>query len=361
MEQLQPHFQLKLVNGMQGDPAVYGFAPKTGDALLFDLGTLDNLTHKDLLRVRTAMVSHAHVDHFIGFDRLLRVNIPHYRCIELCGPKDFHNNVLGKLQGYTWNLVDPGQIQFIVHEISDNGEVKHVRITNDRSFSVETFVPEVSKLKDTLPQVSQPGALVAELDNLAGIYAVSLDHGTSSIAYSVHIPGSQHVKVEVLDKLGLKPGPWIRELQVKVATKKFGGNMTVDGKTFKVTDLVDKLIESLPGRAVSYLTDICFSLENLRRFKTIANNSTLLICEANFRDEDVAKAFAKKHLTTKQAALIAAFIGAANLEIFHVSNIYPEQAHLSVEEAQKFFREFRALAPQDLEGEITKELARAKT
>ncbi len=359
MDQLLPHFRLNLVNGMQGDPAVYGFSPKTGDALLFDLGTVDNLTHKDLLRVRLAMVTHAHVDHFIGFDRWLRVNIPHRRSLELCGPRDFHRNVLGKLNGYTWNLIDVGQLQFIIHEVDDHGDTTHMRITNsgnNNGFKVESFTPAV--MDNTLPVIAKPGALLTVLPNQAGIYAVALDHGTSSLAYCCHIPGSQHVKAENLPALKLKPGPWIKDLQTRVANNSIDGEMVVDGQKLAVTDLVAQLIVPLPSQTLTYLTDICFSRANLQRLKTIADKSTLLICEANFRDEDFTKAFAKKHLTTRQAALIAAYINADNLEIFHVSNIYPDQADISAKEAGDFFATFNHLDADDLDAEIGKELAR---
>src|SRR5690606_24994441 len=112
------------------DPAVYGFFPRSGDAVLFDLGALDGLSNRELLRVRMALVSHTHIDHFIGFDRLLRVNIPHGRMIEICGPPGIIRNVKGKLDGYLWNLLEPDQLRFTVHEIDREGGVRSVLLAS---------------------------------------------------------------------------------------------------------------------------------------------------------------------------------------------------------------------------------------
>ena len=64
---------MKLVNGGFGDPALYLQCVWEKRALLFDLGQITALRPGEILRVSDVFVTHTHIDHFIGFDHLLRV------------------------------------------------------------------------------------------------------------------------------------------------------------------------------------------------------------------------------------------------------------------------------------------------
>lgn len=81
-------FDLQLVNGPTGDPALFADVIGAGRAVLIDLGNLSSLSARKLLRVSDVLLSHAHLDHFADFERLLRVVLGRERVIRLTGPKE---------------------------------------------------------------------------------------------------------------------------------------------------------------------------------------------------------------------------------------------------------------------------------
>ena len=70
---MRPFLHPNLVNGRTGDPAVYIETLFEKQTVLFDLGDISNLPPRKIHRLDHVFVSHTHIDHFIGFDRLLRV------------------------------------------------------------------------------------------------------------------------------------------------------------------------------------------------------------------------------------------------------------------------------------------------
>ena len=120
---MRPLLHASLVNGRFGDPALYIETLFEKHAILLDLGDIAALPPRKINRIEHVFVSHAHIDHFVGFDLLLRVLVGREKTVHLFGPEGFIDRVGHKLQAYQWNLVDRFlfDLVFAVAEIEANG------------------------------------------------------------------------------------------------------------------------------------------------------------------------------------------------------------------------------------------------
>ena len=343
-------FQAKAINGLSGDPAFFCLFPLAGKALLLDAGNIDALSNKEILRIKYVCVSHTHIDHFIGFDRLLRVHIPHQRPIYVYGPEGLAANILGKLNGYSWNLLVENQITFHVTECRADGCLRESLITNHPQFTLR----QIYDWKVAHQVILEPGL---ELNLL------TLEHGSVlSCTFMFSIFRKNSIHVDALTQLGLKPGSWIAKLQDCLKLGLNDQTIEIEGKTFGVSDLAAKVCRTHKPFRFMYVTDVAFSKENVAKLMAQETSLDLLISESCFRDHDFKRALAKKHLTTKQAALFAAITQASQLQTFHYSQIYGAQDEADQgAEAQCFFEQFRALNATDLRREIDLELLRGQT
>ncbi len=333
---------IKLVNGLAGDPAICVNFTQAGESLLFDAGSLETMTSRELLKVRVVAISHTHVDHFIGFDRLIRVNVPHFRTVEVVGPTGIIENIRGKLTGYLWNLLEPDQVNFVVHEVSKIGTIRSVKISN--TFNFEARPVGTSEANES-PQGPGVAVHVPLLQSVGySLRATVVDHGTDVLAFCLTMPDALAVNKEKLAASSFEPGPWIGDLQKKAASGDLTGTIEIGGKTISALELAKDLLQPRLGESVVYVTDMVFSEANMRSLKSLTDRPVdLVISEANYLASDRDKAQLKKHLTTTQAALIAALLSAKKLQIFHISNIYGQDTETSLNESAAAFDQLRGL------------------
>ncbi|MBI3799626.1 MAG: ribonuclease Z [Deltaproteobacteria bacterium] len=326
-------FAARLVNGPFGDPGLYIDLHWEGRALLFDLGHNDALPSAEMLRVSHVFVSHCHIDHFIGFDRLLRLFLARDKKLYLFGPPGILACVEGKLRGYTWNLVDNYDFAIEAAEVAPDS-------IRRRLFSAATgFVPE------ELPPLPFHGTLLDE--PAFRVRTAHLDHRIYSLGFALEEKSHLNVDTTELHRLGVPAGPWLTEL--KRALRREEPNEGVitarwrlkDGqeqcRDFTLGELRDRLVQETPGQKLAYVVDTLYSPENAARIAELAHGADLFFCESPFLDADEDQATRRYHLTARQAGLLGRAAQVKKLVVFHFSPRYSGQAERIYQEAQAVF------------------------
>lgn len=330
---MPPAFSARLVNGPFGDPGLYIALHREGRALLFDLGQNDALPATDMLRVDHIFVSHCHMDHFIGFDRVLRLFLARAQTLSLFGPPGILDCVAGKLRGYTWNLVENYSFALAVSEVAPDGIRRAL-------FPAATgFVPQE---QPTLPFTG------IVLDEPAFcVRTVHLDHRIYSLAFALEEKSHLNVDTAELARLRIPAGPWLTAVKHALRRSESDDHVVTacwqqDGqeqqRAFRLGDLRDRLVQETPGLKVAYVVDTLFSPDNLARIAALAQGADLFFCESPFLDADEEQATKRYHLTARQAGLLGRAAAVKKLLVFHFSPRYSGQAERLYREAQDTFR-----------------------
>lgn len=329
---MRPLLHPRLVNGRTGDPAVYVETLFERRAILFDLGDIAALPPRKILRLEHVFVSHTHIDHFVGFDRLLRVHVGREKTINLYGPQGFIERVHHKLQAYHWNLVDryPCDLRFVVMEVGALAETRIVQFRLKTAFARE----EIGE-----------GYLLDNVIYREPTFHVStalLEHRTSCLAFAIE--ESVHVNVwkDRLAKMALPIGPWLRDLKRAITEDKPDDFIIrIDGRSVQVREVPLAELRGVatvtPGQKLAYVTDAADTAANRKSIIALAANADVLFIEAAFAEADVALAAERAHLTTTAAGRIAAEAGVRRVEPFHFSPRYDGEEERMLNEVMTAF------------------------
>jgi ribonuclease Z len=288
---MRPIFQAELINRTFGDPGVYIDLKFERRAILFDIWDISALPTRKLLRISDVFVSHTHMDHFAGFDQLLRVCLGRDTGVSLYGPPRFIAQLEHKLAAYTWNLVKNYQTDFVIiaHEIDAQGRMQHARFRSRGRFERETL----------------PGALARQgvllEDPLFRVRPIPLQH--HDITWRMR-DGSHD-------------------------------------QTFALGELKRNVLEFVPGQRVCYVTDVAGSECNRSALAEFVRDADLLFIEAVFLDGDREHAERKAHLTARAAGAISRAAGVKSAVPFHFSPRYMGREN---ELRQEFAGAWRAIA-----------------
>lgn len=304
---MKPAFHHKLVNGRYGDPCLLIRIIRERRALLFDLGDIHVLSPAVLSRITDVFISHTHIDHFMGFDVLLRASLRRSVPLTLYGPPGITRNVEGKLRGYSWNLIREYPAEIVVVEYSG------------RYLRRAVFRAESSFVKQTAGRTVSDGLLLE--DPALAVRAAVLDHGIPCLAFCLEEPFRINIDKDKLLRRNLTVGPWLTELKRKVREGRTSGHLIVGRKRYAVKNLLD-IVRIGRGQKVCYATDIGMNRQNAEKLAALAKDADSFYCEAYFMEEDKRLAAGRYHLTTRECGRIARRAGAGKLYPIHFSPRY---------------------------------------
>jgi len=336
---MAPSFSSYLVNDPFGDPGLYVEIKWARRALLFDLGEHELLGPTRLLRANDIFISHTHMDHFIGFDSLLRIALGRDKTLRLYGPPGLIANVGGKLQGYTWNLVDGYPLTIEAREFHPH-ETRTAVFRARESFRASEIVSRPRAAHGP----STPFPVL--VDPMFTITATALNHRIPSFGYALQEQFHININKERLHAAGLPVGSWLKELKQHIwqgrpddfsfiATLYFEHRK--EERAFRLGDVKSEFVTITRGQKIVYVVDVRYDDENEAKIVELARDADIFYCESPYLDCDADKARARYHLTARQAGIMAGRAGARNLVVFHFSPRYTGQGDQIAREAREAF------------------------
>ena len=247
-----------------------------------------------LSRLEYIFITHMHGDHTFGLPGILcsRSFLGGTEPLKLFGPKGLREWVETTLAMTASHL---------------SYEIEYIEVSEGRIYEDESFIVEAAPMQHRVPCYG---------------YRV------------IEKPRSGRLKVELLQELGIRPGPEYGRL-------KQGGSLTLpDGRIVRSEEVTEP---QLPGRIVTILGDT----SPCPGVGVLARDADVLVHEATFVADMTDKALEYGHSTTHQAALAAREAGVRQLVLTHFSTRYDDgEVQFCADEAAQIFSP--VLAPRDL-------------
>ncbi len=319
---MKPSFHVRLLNSPFEDPSLYVRILRESHALIFDIGFTTGLSPRDILKINNVFVSHTHIDHFIGFDNILRTSLKKESPLKLFGPAGFIDCIEGKLRGYTWNLIRDYPLIIEVAEITEDFITKAC-FRADNSFGHED-------------QGSKPFEGAIMKNAYCQVSAAILDHQIPCLAFSLE--EDYHINIDKvrLKELNLPVGPWLKDLKTAIRANQHNQVFDISGRQHTFAELKDIATIS-KGQKLSYVVDAVGSDDNIEKIIGLVKGSDLLYIETYFAEKDKDRAIERYHLTAREAGKIARKAGVGRMEAIHFSPKYMNNPGELIREAKEEF------------------------
>ncbi len=232
-------------------------------------------------KITKIFLTHWHGDHVLGLPGLLQtLNSSEYeKKLEIYGPIGTKKSFEYMFKAFSFKI----DFEYKIKELSNN------------NFSLKEIV----------------------------VSSLLLEHKIPCLGFSFTEKDRRRIKPAIIKKLGIPDGPLLGELQ---------NNKKI---TWKGKEILPKETTYLvKGKKISIILDTVLT----KNVYSLAKDSNLLICESSYDSSLEEKAKEYKHLTAKQAALLASQTNVKKLVLTHISQRY-KTPKILLEDAKDVFED----------------------
>ena len=316
-----------LVNGSTGDPVLYVDYPGRDDALLFDAGELGTLDIGRLGDLAAVFITHHHVDHFIGLDRIVRANLDQDKTLHVYGPDGTIRRVYDRITSYEHPFFPFQKVVFKVHEVVE-GRLRWAELDCARRFPE----PEVAErtLRGRVPVIYANDDLSVE--------AALVDHTVPCLAFALVEKPGVHPDASRMAEGPLRPGPWVgRVLDLLRDGAAPETPVEIDGGRFALGALAERYFTTSKGARLAYITDTAWSESSRPALLKLAHRAHRLYCDSYYAATELRQAQAYRHMIATQAAVLATAARVEELVLIHFAPRYRGRYEQLLEEARGVF------------------------
>jgi ribonuclease Z len=314
--------------GLFDDPLLLVRVRPSGRALLFDCGKMHHLAKRVYTSIDAIFISHAHMDHFMGMDSVIRHSHASPRTVDIFGPPGMSERMAHKFACYDWNLAETFWGNFRVGEVSD-GRVESTLYRGPEAFAAH-------------PEGGRRGDIYS--NRYLTVKGIPCEHGIPVLAFRVTEGEAFVLDDERMAQAGVMKGVWLKTLEKLFHTGAMDGSpigflgQAGDGVEERREADAGALYRSIMKReapaSIGYVTDIGFTPENLERLTGFLSGVTLLVCECAFLAAEEQKARRSRHLCTSDLNVILDRLRPRYVLPMHLSKSYQGGKHALYQEIE---------------------------
>jgi ribonuclease Z len=278
--------------GLFDDPLLLVRIRPAGRALLFDCGKIHQLAKRVYTSLDAIFISHAHMDHFMGMDSVIRHSHASPRTVDIFGPPGLAAHMANKFACYEWNLADTFWGDFRV------GEVQGGRIVSTLFRGPEAFA--------AYPEGERAGEIYS--NRFLRVTSGLCEHRIPVLCFRIDEASAFVVDDERMAEAGVMKGEWLKELErlfhngtlqeSSIAYPARSAEGVEERTEPDAAAFYERIRKFEKPASIGYVTDVGYSEENLEQLASLLEGVSLLVCECAFLAADCKKARLSRHLCT---------------------------------------------------------------